>query len=371
MGIKNKVLFLLHKPPPVHGSSMVGQYIMESKIINSTFKAKFIDIGTSKNIDEIGEKNFKKLIRHTITILKTLQTLVFFRPTLGYLAISSKGSAFYKDVMLAYLIKIFGVKLVLHYHNKGVSDKHDKHIDNFLYKLLFKNTKVILLSKQLFYDLKKYLKKEDIYFCPNGIPDINIELQNPKEGSSTAKILFLSNLIESKGVYILLQALSILKNKSVEFQCRFVGSEGDINKEEFNNKLKDLKLKSNVKYLGKKFGKEKHAIFLDTDIFAFPTFYFYECFPLVNIEAMMYGIPVVSTSEGAITDIVENNKTGLIVQKNNPTELASAIEMLIKKPEIRYQMGTAAQMRFKNEFTIDIFENKLCSILQQTASKTN
>ena len=59
--MKPKILFILHLPPPVHGSSMVGQYIKDSKIINTSFVAQYINLSTSKTVDEIGKYPILKI----------------------------------------------------------------------------------------------------------------------------------------------------------------------------------------------------------------------------------------------------------------------------------------------------------------------
>ena len=60
-----KILFLLHLPPPVHGSSMVGKFIKDSTIVNNTFDVKFINLSTSKTINEIGKNPFTKIFRYS------------------------------------------------------------------------------------------------------------------------------------------------------------------------------------------------------------------------------------------------------------------------------------------------------------------
>ena len=57
---QRKILFILHLPPPVHGSSMVGKYIKDSKNINTSFDAQYINLSTSKTVDEIGKNPFIK-----------------------------------------------------------------------------------------------------------------------------------------------------------------------------------------------------------------------------------------------------------------------------------------------------------------------
>ena len=65
-----------------------------------------------------------------------------------------------------------GCKVVAHYHNKGVVTQQDRKLDNWLYRKFFCGLKVILLAETLYQDVQKYVKREDVYICPNGIPEI-------------------------------------------------------------------------------------------------------------------------------------------------------------------------------------------------------
>lgn len=57
----SKVLFILHMPPPVHGASMVGKYIHDSKIINNAFECHYLNLALAKDLDDIGKGGIRKL----------------------------------------------------------------------------------------------------------------------------------------------------------------------------------------------------------------------------------------------------------------------------------------------------------------------
>jgi glycosyltransferase involved in cell wall biosynthesis len=363
--MNKKILFVLHLPPPVHGSSMVGQFIKDSTLINSNFDSKYINLSTSKTVDEIGKKPFVKITRYIKILGAFFIGLIKFKPDTIYLAINAKGIGFYKDFPIALLTKLFGVKLVLHYHNKGISKIQDCFLDNLLYKFLFRNTKIILLSKSLFTDVKKYVKEENVFYCPNGIPQVMLPKRISLKNDEIAQLLFLSNLIESKGVFVLLEALKLLKTQGIKFQCNLVGGEGDISSNELEEKLEDLNLTDCVFYLGKKYGKDKYKIFQKSDVFILPTYYHNECFPLVLLEAMQFGLPIISTNEGGLADIVENNETGFIVEKQNPTQLAVKITWLIKNTTKAKAMGEKGRDKFYKKYTIEFFEQRFIEILNQ------
>ena len=358
--MKNKILFILHTPPPVHGSSVVGKAIQASQVINKAFECSYINLGTSRTVDEIGKNPLIKTGRYLRIVFKVLKQLNANKPDLCYLALTAKGPAFYKDSLIALLVKCFRVRMVYHFHNKGVSTHQQKALDNFLYRAVFKNAHAILLSKNLYSDIQKYIPENNVHYCPNGIP-ASTASQKTKDSKNPVEILFLSNLIESKGVFVLLEACKILKQKKLAFHCTYVGGEGDVNALQFQEEVKKLGLSGQVDYLGKKYGNEKAEVFSNADIFVHPTFE--DCFPLVLLEAMQHSLPTISTFEGGIKSIVDDGKTGFLVPQNDAQALAEKLEILIKNTALRQKMGDAGRKKYEQEFTLTKFEKRLKRIL--------
>jgi glycosyltransferase involved in cell wall biosynthesis len=118
---------------------------------------------------------------------------------------------------------------------------------------------------------------------------------------------------------------------------------------------------------GPKFGNEKIAFLKKADIFVFPSYFHNETFGLVNLEAMQYSLPIVSTFEGGIPDVVEDGITGYLVPQLDSVMLADKLECLIKKPELRTKMGIAGKERFKSLFTYEHFQENIKNILGSAA----
>ena len=362
--MKKNILFILHFPPPVHGSSVIGLQIKESKLINADFNTCYINLGTSKTIDEIQKFAFTKIFRYFSILIKVLQNLIFHRPDLCYLAITAEGNPFYKDALIVLMVKIFRIKLVYHLHNKGVSNSQHKFLDNLLYQFIFKNTEVILLSQHLYPDIQKYVNLNNVYYCPNGTKPIENVLHSERS-NDLIEILFLSNMIESKGVFILLDACKILKEKNIPFHCTFVGGKGDISESQFLKRVIDYGLEDDVIYVGRKLGAEKDKFLAKANIFAFPTFYEKETFGLVNLEAMQYELPIISTNEGGIPDVVIDGETGYLIPQRDSIALALKLESLILDQAIRLTMGKNGKTLYEQNFTLQHFEDKLTEILKK------
>ena len=362
--MKPRILFILHLPPPIHGAAMMGKYIQESELINSSFDCFCINLATAGSLSDIGHVSLEKLLKYLLLLRYISHVVKEIRPELVYITPNAGGKAFFKDFIVVQMLKSMGCKIIAHYHNKGVSAYQSKWIYNFLYKRFFSNLKVILLAENLYKDIAKYVKREDVYICPNGIPSSCKEEMEARRNNVIPHLLFLSNLLISKGVIVLLDALKILKEKEYTFVCQFIGGEtAEINAVQFFEEVNKRELSDLVTYVGRKVREEKEAFFRQADIFVFPTYY--ETFGLVNLEAMEYKLPAISTNEGGIPDMVKDGENGLICEKQNPYSLADCIAKLLDDEELRVKMGSAGHEKFCREFTLDKFENRMRDILNQ------
>ena len=357
------VLFILHLPPPVHGAAMVGQYIRDSKLINSTFDCHYINLTAAKSLQDIGKVGLKKLWRFLMLLITVFRYVRQVKPRLVYITPNSCGGAFYKDFVVVQMLKWMRCRVVVHYHNKGVAKRQNNWFEDKLYKVFFSRLKVILLAESLFSDVQKYVKRNDVFICPNGIPE-TLEVEAHAERCNAVPLLFfLSNLHEEKGVLVLLDALKIVKDRNYSFVCDVVGGEtAEINVQRFREEIKLRGLDGLVLYHGKKYGKDKAAFFEQANIFVFPTYN--DAFPLVNLEAMEYKLPIVTTDEGGIPDVVKNGENGLIAKKKDAVSLADCMEKLLEDKDLRKKMGENGYRKFKSNFTLNVFEARMAEVLE-------
>lgn len=363
--VKKRILLIATFPPPVHGSAMVSKYITDSKLFQSEFEFDSVNLSTSRRMEEIGKNTPIKLFRFMGSYFKLLWLLICHRYSLCYLAITINGKGFLKDVPYVLLCKLFGNKIVIHQHNKGMSRFVDRSMYRWLYEHAYKNTRVILLSWYLYDDISKIVKKEDVIVCPNGTPDVLDTVPQFERNNDVPHLLYLSNLVESKGILVLLDAVKILRGKGVKLLCDIIGGDTqEISTDRFANEIASRGIQDMVGYHGKQYGDDKNKFWQIADVFVFPTYYYNECFPLVLLEAMEQGVPCISTDEGGIMDIIEQDKTGKVVAKQDAGALAAAIEELLSNPESRVNMGRAGYEKYIRYFTLQTFEKNITEIFK-------
>ncbi|MDO4949034.1 MAG: glycosyltransferase family 4 protein [Bacteroidales bacterium] len=405
---KPRVLFVAPLPPPMHGSSMMSMQVKESKAINETFDVDYVNLGTSRSLVEIGKQSYllyvNKAYRFLLSYFKMLWKLLTHRYDLTYLAITCHDIGFLKDFPFILTARLLSKKYVLHQHNRGMAPYVSRVPYKWLLPMAYNKAKVILLSWKLYEDVSAVVKKEQVLICPNGLPmpkclSDNVANDNRNE---VPEILFLSNLVKSKGVWPLLDALKILKDKSVRFHCSFVGDTSRfITIDKFVSEVKAHGLEGLVEYLGPRYGVDKWHTYKKADVFVLPSMD--DCLPLTVIEAMMCGIPVVGSDVGAIVDLVENNVTGyvishedLIVESNGEfldwkpsaemanriaetkdlrargekielgsVTLANCLERLLTNSGLRTRMGEAGYEKYQRKFTLEAFECNMIKCLTE------
>ena len=165
-----KVLFIAPLPPPVHGSAMVSQYIKDSKLVQEQYDCDFVNLSTSRRMDEIGKGGVKKILRFIGAYFSLLWKLLTRRYDLCYLAITCHDMGFLKDAPFVLLCKLFRRRVLIHQHNKGMSGCVERWPYRWLLPLVYRNTTVMLLSWHLYDDIAAVVKREQVVVCANGIP---------------------------------------------------------------------------------------------------------------------------------------------------------------------------------------------------------
>jgi glycosyltransferase involved in cell wall biosynthesis len=158
----------------------------------------------------------------------------------------------------------------------------------------------------------------------------------------------------------------MLLERGVQFQLEVVGKwqeDGLLGR--MKNRICELNLTSRVRILGLVSNEEKFTAFARADVLCHPTFF--DTFPVVVLEGMAAGIPVVSTTHSGIPSMIDDGQTGFLVAPRDPAALADRLAWLAEHPDRRIEMGAAGRRKFEREFTLPRHLDRMRSVFLHMA----
>ena len=212
---------------------------------------------------------------------------------------------------------------------------------------------------------------------------ISIDLFNQKKRNKIPVVGFFGVLIPSKGIYELVEAMRILKQKKVNVKCLIVGENSrdisglkewllkelgfyqnvrqNLEKLIIQNKLSDV-----IELIG--FVSDVRTIYPYIDVLCFPSYLNAAGRPV--FEAAFFGIPSVVAIENPKSDAIEHEITGLAIPKPEPELIADALQRLVENSLYRIRLGSQAKNWAIKNFSIKSSAEEICKLYEQCVLKS-
>lgn len=363
----NKILFIAPLPPPYYGSAISSKVCLNILKASEEFEVFNIKLNYSKGVDDLGNFSTLKILGFFYVLKDIWKFMRREKPAFVYFVPATFGIALFRDSIFLWFIRRFKNKeLILHLRSQVREKERMNVFKKFLIKRLLKSDKIILLGSELKDNLNSLVKDEKIFFLPNAISNSlssedYLEILKYRRTNKELNLFFISNMLEFKGWFKLLETCKLLKDANLKFKCHFAGGwPSNFERLKFNEYVSINLLQDFVIHHGELFDERKASIFKKADVFVFPTEF--DACPRVIIEAMEYGLPIVSTPIGTIRSMVLNGETGFIVNNNTPTDLFNQIYKLFND-ELRVEMEMKSRERFLRNYTLKLFKEQFLSII--------
>ncbi len=313
-----KVLMIGNNPKVKGGITTVISQLLEHNWKQEDIQMSFLPTYIDKN-------PILKLVYFAGAYIRILVQMIINKPDVAHIHMSYKGS-FTRKYMIHKLCRCFKVRDVIHLHGSEFKMWYDNMPKKQakIRRLLREASAFIVLGDEWAKRIRDIEPNTNIIIVNNtvAIPDSKTQWSN-----NPFKVLFLGVLIQRKGVSDLLDAIALLKMEikldNVEFVIAGSGQEESKLKEQCSA----LDLHDCVKFLGWTDGDKKVELLKDSQLMVLPSYN--EGLPMAVLEAMSYGLPVVTTNVGDIPLVVKEGINGCIVNPGDITGLKEGLKMII------------------------------------------
>lgn len=352
---KSKILLVGKVPPPYLGTSVWFEELRKSSL-SEHFEIIWFNVNVNADLSTIGHFSINKTFRNLSLYYHFATTIRKIRPELVMVPISQSTIGFIKDSIYIWLSKRNSkTVIVLHGSNLRNWLANSWFFTNIYFTFSMRGTYgAIVLGYKLRKLFEPWFYESKIFVIPNGL-DMNLPDRNtPRDGLIIVR--YIGSISFNKGVDVLVEAIGYLNNYHKKIRLIINGKWRDNKlKADIERKISDYKLP--VSYEGEVTGDDKIKAYHNTDIFVF-TPVSPEGHPMVIVEAMASGLPVISTDQGAISESVLDNINGYIVKAGDYVEIAEKIKYLTDNPEIRIKMGKESRRIYEEKFTLEKMINR-------------
>lgn len=254
-----------------------------------------------------------------------------------------------KYILLCLALKrLTGAKLVFYKHNvvKAKTDMYHRWIQS--------KVDAFICVSQKVYDaqiIPSIASKYHLVY--NGVNIHRFPVLSDSNSSISNKsfiVGYAGRIIENKGIFDLLDAVRVIHNKIDEVRLVICGDGKSADIEQMNQYIKQHQMEEYVQYMG--FQKDMNRWYRSIHCLVAPS-KVQEAFGLVLCEAMYCKVPVITSTSGAQAEIIENGKSGILIDTVNSESIIEAIQGLMENDGVRKSIIEHGYTRVKSTFTID------------------
>ncbi|HEX7120545.1 MAG TPA: glycosyltransferase family 4 protein [Longimicrobiales bacterium] len=353
---RRKVLIVGPTPPPYQGMAVFTGMLLRSPVLGRAFDVLHLDTADRRGLENMGRfdaRNVLLALRHAASFARLVAR---HRPDVVYVEVAQNEWAYLRDAVFIGIGRAFGCRVVTHLHGSHFREFYETARPPF--RWLVRRTSrwlsgALVLGEGLRGIYRGLVPDDRVRVAPNGIVDPfpGGAPSRSSRGDRPVTVAYLGALFRAKGFLDLLRAASLLRDGGARVRFAFAGEwVSEAERGEALAWIARGRLEDAVSFTGVVSGDAKLEFLREADIFVFPG-YQAEGLPLVVLEAMAAGLPVVATRVGAIADAVVDGESGVIVPPRDVAALAAAIRRLAGDAALRERMGRAGRDRFSKEFT--------------------
>ncbi len=307
-----------------------------------------------------------RLIRLARGYYDLYKTLVQKKITLVHLNLAMNTKSLFRDYIVFLISYLLNKKIVVHLHGgKFILNSPSSFVLKYIINFIFSNAQHIICLSGL---EKNIVEKEynvtNVKVLENTVDNSYLRILHKEKNIKKLNVLFLGRLHESKGLRYILDTIDELQANAVtELHFTFCGA-GPLEKE-----VKDIvaKYPEFVEFAGTVGGEIKNEILQYADIFLLPSIYG-EGLPMALVEAMACGLVPIVTNDGSMGTFIDDDVTGIVVDKCDAPQISRALEGLLNSPEKMARLSKNAKDKIQKNYSIKDYVSSLNDIYTKSAA---
>jgi len=364
------VLIVAPTPPPFHGVAVATQSVLKTSVAGR-LSLLHLDIADRRGIAHVDKPDFHDVLLFCRQWFRLAGVLATRRPQVVYLAISQSTVGFARDALFLGLAYLFRCRVVLHVHGGNFPrwfGGRSRALQSFVRTVLAPASRFIVLASEFRDPLRSIVDPQRIVVVPNGIAWHGAErVWSTRAQARAYRILFLSTLTEDKGALLLLQAAAQVLSQRRDVEFVLAGPWARARDEQRAAELiRKYGLHEFVRLPGQVDGYEKTRLYESADLFVFPGIQ-QEGQPLVVLEAMAAGLPVVFSDRGCLAETVREGEAGMSFRLGDAGELAERLLWLLAHPQLMQQFGANARRRYEGHYSEQRFISNMRRVFLDVA----
>lgn len=306
-----------------------------------------------------------KLLKAICGYLKYARVLLFDHPDLVHIH-SSFGPSFYRKLPFIYMSYLAKKPIINHIHGADFNEFYIQASEKkkkLIRKVYNKCTVLIALSEEWKERLSQIVPDNKIVIIENYSILHRDALNNRLARKSNDTVLFLGEIGRRKGCYDIpaVVAKVVKQVPNVKFILGGAGSQED--EKVVKELLRQYDVSDHTVFPGWVRGEEKDKLLRVADIFFLPSYN--EGMPMSILDAMGYGLPVVSTNVGGISKLVHDGKNGCCCQAGNTKRFAESIIDLLTSKVLLNQASKNSYEIVKNRYSLETHLKKISSVYER------
>lgn len=282
---------------------------------------------------------------------------------------SASYGSFARKSLVILLAKLWGKRTITHIHGAEFAVFYDKSPawkKWFIRSVLRSSDALVALSRQWKLELERISGNPNVWvlYNPTQMHPPVYEQENQSDASAAMPVnfLFMGRLGKRKGVYDIIESARHLKAENVRIQLY-----GDGELAEVQRRVRERGVQDKISVCGWIDGGRKDEVFRQANVLILPSYN--EGLPISVLEAMSYGLPVVATDVGGISEAVEDGVSGYLMQPGDCAKLGQSIEYLATSADLRRQMGQSGYALASRKFSLAVIVQKLEALYDQLAAQ--